>query len=76
MRSIEDPSPQVRLWAWVFANRIADLSAESIQEHLPSISPIMQRETDLEVQMVMAVRSPLILAQESKRAELFATWLK
>ncbi|MFM8213212.1 MAG: hypothetical protein ACKN82_01015, partial [Pirellula sp.] len=76
LRSIEDPSPQVRLWAWVFANRIADLSAESIQEHLPSISPIMQRETDLEVQMVMAVRSPLILAQESKRAELFATWLK
>lgn len=36
----------------------------------------MQRESDLEVQLAMAVRSPLILAQDSRRAELFATWLK
>ena len=75
LRSIEDPSIHVRLWSWVFANRIADLSAESTQEQSQAIAEIMQRETDLEVQMVMAVRSTLILAQDSKRAELFATWL-
>jgi putative membrane-bound dehydrogenase-like protein len=74
--AIEDPSAHVRLWAWVFSNRVANLSAETSQELVPTVLLIMQRETDLEVQMAMAVRSPLILAQDSRRAELIATWLK
>jgi putative membrane-bound dehydrogenase-like protein len=75
-QSIQENSIHVRLWAWVFANRIADLSPESIQDQLQAVAQIMQREKDLEVQLVMAVRSPLVLSQESKRAELFAGWLQ
>lgn len=73
--SIQDPSVHVRLWAWVLSNRVQGLSAKTLQAESQKIQEWMKEETDLEVQMVMAVRSLQILETPDARAKLFAAWL-
>lgn len=76
LQCIQDPSPHVRLWAWVFANRIGDLNADALRDDLERVSGLMQRELDLEVQMTMAVRSLQVLPTPEDRAAVLAAWLK
>jgi putative heme-binding domain-containing protein len=76
LAGIEDSSEHVRLWAWVFANRITGLSAESLRDRSENLQKLMQAETDLEVQMVIAVRSLKIFDGDEQRAKLVAAWLQ
>ena len=76
MRAIEDPAVHVRLWAWVYANRLGEITSEFVQEDSDRIQAAMLRESDLEVQMAMAVRSLLLVPKEQDRVAVFAIWLK
>jgi len=73
--AIEDVSEDVRLWAWIFANRSDDISAESLRSQSNRLLELMNLEQDLEVQMVMAVRSKHVIDSQADRARLFAQWL-
>ena len=76
MRAIEDPAVHVRLWAWVYANRLGEITSEFVQGDSDRIQAAMLRESDLEVQMAMAVRSLLLIPKEQDRVGVFASWLK
>lgn len=73
--AIRDTEPRIRVWAWVFANRIPKetFAAGGFDEAM--LAAIMAAETDLEVQMVMAVRSRELPISPKAVADVFAGWL-
>ena len=73
--AIRDNEPRIRVWAWVFANRIpkGNLASEGFDE--ATLANLMAAETDLEVQMVMAVRSKELPLSPKTLADVFAGWL-
>lgn len=75
LSGIQDESVHVRRWSWVFANRVEGLTANWSGDDQQKVTELMLRETDLEVQMVMAIRSKLVLSSAKDRAQLFANWL-
>ncbi|MCY3004893.1 MAG: c-type cytochrome [Planctomycetota bacterium] len=76
LHAIEDPSVHVRLWAWVFADRLGEDTSAFLPKESERVHAAMVRESDLEVQMAMAVRSLSVVPREQDRIELFASWLK
>lgn len=75
-RSIRDSSADVRLWGWILANRSDELTSESLKNDSGQLSEIMIQEQDLEVQMVMAVRSSWVLPDAQARTDVFARWVE
>ena len=73
--AIGDPEPRLRVWGWVFANRL-DLSKLTTQpESVSWLTALLKNETDPEVQMVAAVRSPKLINSPQLRADVFAYWI-
>ena len=73
--AIGDPEPRLRVWGWVFANRL-DLSKLTSQpESVSWLTALLKNETDPEVQMVAAVRSPKLINSPQLRADVFAYWI-
>ncbi len=73
--AIRDTEPRIRVWAWVLANRIPKETFASDEFDKSMLATLMTEETDLEVQMVMAVRSNLLTLPAKTLANVFAGWL-
>jgi putative membrane-bound dehydrogenase-like protein len=72
--AIGDPEPRLRVWGWVFSNRLNLSNLTSQSESFSWLSTVLRNETDPEVQMVAAVRSPTLIESPQVRAEVFAYW--
>jgi putative heme-binding domain-containing protein len=73
--AICDPEPRLRVWGWVFANRLNLSNLTSKSESVSWLASVLRDETDPEVQMVAAVRSPKLIESPQARAEVFAFWM-
>ncbi len=73
--AICDPEPRLRVWGWVFANRLNLSNLTSKSESVSWLASVLREETDPEVQMVAAVRSPKLIESPQERAEVFAFWM-
>lgn len=73
--AIRDPDARMRVWAWVFSNRISNpiLASNNVDEL--KLASLMAEESDLEVQMVMAVRSTILPISQKSLADVFAGWI-
>ena len=75
LHAIQDDSVHVRRWAWILANRIEGISESWLGDGMKSALEQLDRETDLEVQMVMAIRCKTLITNVPKRVKIFANWL-